>query len=71
MLKKIPRLFLHLHGQCEFFGSSYFIPNIPLLTIVNTPTLYKPFAPHLYNLEKNLIKTTASKHQRMRQVNNR
>jgi hypothetical protein len=31
--------------KVSFLVSSYFIPNIPLLTIVNTPTLFKPFVP--------------------------
>jgi hypothetical protein len=29
----------------SFLVSSYFIPNLPLLTIVNGPTLFKSFAP--------------------------
>ena len=32
----------------SFLVSSYFIPNLPLLTIVNRPTIFKPFAPPVF-----------------------
>jgi hypothetical protein len=32
----------------SFLVTSYFIPNLPLLTIVNGPPLFKSFAPPLF-----------------------
>jgi hypothetical protein len=42
----------------SFLVSSYFIPNLPLLTIVNGPTLFKSFAPLLLHMQPFTMFTT-------------
>jgi len=42
----------------SFLVSSYFIPNIPLLTIVNRPTIFKPFAPLFLHMQPFTMFTT-------------